>query len=168
MKQPTYVVTVKYGKEKFAEQEIGDAIFPLDPEVKILPTPHKGVLVIYTSLSHEKFMTRLKAFPPATVERVVRVSFCCELRSLLECVRNELSKGDINFAKVRFGRRGSLSKGKYYELNCLLKELASTQSRNTLLVEPVNSLICFGVVEGDGDKFRLIRLSRIPDIDQAF
>lgn len=168
MKQPTYVVTVKYGKEKFAEQELGDAIFPLDPKVKILPTPHKGVLVVYTSLNHEKFMARLKAFPPATVERVVRISFCCEHQDLTECVKKGLSETGINFSKVRPGRKGRLSKEKYNELSRLLKELASPHSRNTLLVEPINGLVCFGVVEDDADKFRLFRLSRIPNIDQAF
>lgn len=60
---PTYVATVAYGKEEFAELEIGDALYSLDPEIKVCRTPYGGLLLLKTSVTEEVATKTLLATP---------------------------------------------------------------------------------------------------------
>ena len=160
-KRPNYIATVKYGKEEIAEREIGDALFHLDQSIIIEKTPHKGVLAIYTNIEWKTLINQLKAHPPATLERLIPITFCCDVTSLQSClIKNEIWLRN-GFRKVRFGRKGSLYDEGIRRLKDILRQYQKADADAHLLVEPLNSLVCFSVVRDEEDKFWKVRRARI-------
>ncbi len=149
----TYVLTVRYGKEKLAELEVGDALFPADPGVKVERTVFGGVLVLCTTLQFDELLNALLAFPPTTLERVVPIMACCEAGrdDVVKCVVDVVRK-KLRYGKVRFGRRGCLSKDQLKLLEKKLREFSTPHSDNTLLVEPLDNVVCIGIVKDAMDK----------------
>ncbi|MCD6428817.1 MAG: hypothetical protein J7L12_04300, partial [Desulfurococcales archaeon] len=158
---PNYVVTVKFGKEDFSARELGDAIFPYDSNVLVVKTKFKGVLLLYTNLSFPELLRVLAVFPPAYVERIVKVDFCCPVDEARECVTEQLTQKRIQYGTVRFGRIGSLGRELAREIENLLIRYRNCGNSNVLHVEPINDHVCFGVMVRDADKFYLIRKKRI-------
>lgn len=152
----TYVLTVKYGKEGLAELEVGDALFPFDPGVKIERTVFGGVLVLCTTLQFDELLNALLVFPPTTLERVVPIMACCDAGKdkddIVKCVAGIVVRKRLRYSKVRFGRRGCLSKDQLKLLERKLRELSTPHSDNTLLVEPLDNVVCIGTVKGAMDK----------------
>jgi len=152
----TYVLTVRYGKERIAELEVGDAIFSFDPGVELKRTVFGGVLVLCTTLQFDELLNALLAFPPATLERVVPVISCCEAGrgggDAVKCVTDVVTRRKLRYCKVRFGRRGCLSKNELKLLKRKLGELSTPSSDNTLLVEPLDNVVCIGIVKDTMDK----------------
>lgn len=152
-----YVVTVRYGKEKVAELELGDAIFPYDPKVSIKPTEFGGVLLLETTLDFDELIRILSVFPPVNVERIVPIRECCRIENLVECVHRYMRKeGPV--VSVRIGRRGGMPD----DLVKVLEALRRKGSPITIHVEPVSKdLVCVGVSKTGEDRFYLIRQRRI-------
>ncbi len=156
-----YVLTVKYGKEKRAELEVGDSVFPYDINVRISRTRFKGVLVLETTLGFNELISVLSTYPPSVLERVVPVDKCFKINSnlvseLLNYVRTK------EFSKIRFGRYGSLGHELVKEINALLNNLRSINSNKVLHIEPINDEVCVGVIDEGRDKFYIIRNRKIP------
>ncbi len=150
----TYVLTVRYGKERLAELEVGDALFPADPSVTIKRTTFGGVLVLCTTLQFDELLNALLAFPPTTLERVVPIMACCDADKddVVKCVVDIVVSKRLRYSKVRFGRRGCLSKDQLKLLERKLRELSTPYSDNTLLVEPLDNVVCIGIVKDAMDK----------------
>jgi len=152
----TYVLTVRYGKERLAELEVGDALFPADPNVELKRTTFGGVLVLCTTLRFSELLNILLAFPPSTLERVVPIITCCDANNndvdVVGCLVNAVISKKLKYGKVRFGRRGCLSKDQLRLLEKKLREFSAPYSDNSLLVEPLNNVVCIGVVKDDMDK----------------
>ncbi len=150
----TYVLTVRYGKERLAELEVGDALFPADPSVKIEGTAFGGVLVLCTTLQFDELLNALLAFPPTTLERVVPIMTCCDTDKddVIRCIIGIVVRKRLRYSEVRFGRRGCLSKGQLRLLERKLRELSTPYSGNTLLVEPLDNVVCIGIVKDAMDK----------------
>ena len=157
---PTYVITTKYGKERWAELEIGDAVYEKDPEVLIESTVFKGVLLVYTKLSHEDFLNSLLTHPPAFVERIIRISFCCPVSDLINCTLKELNDRSLSYGKVNFRRKGSLKKGSFDDLKKILEGKKSTESDVTLSVEPIDDTVCFGTFKDNEDRVLIMARKR--------
>lgn len=142
---PTYIATVAYGKEEFAELEIGDALFPLDQEVKVCKTSYGGVLLVKTSLTEDVASRLLSANPPSTLRRFTKVIFCCEIAKLVECLKNNITVlSRINFSSLRVSERSGIS----YEyivklLNAVEYRLTKSERSLILSVEPFRSYVCF-------------------------
>ena len=152
-----YVVTVRYGKEKAAELELGDAIFPHDPGVKIRPTEFGGVLLLETTLDYGELIRVLSAFPPVNVERIVPVKECCGVRELMECV-DRLIREAGTVISVRIGRKGGIPS----DLIKVLEAMRRKGSVATVHVEPVSKeLVCVGLTKTGEDRFYIIRERRI-------
>ncbi len=152
-----YIVTVRYGKEKVAELELGDAIFPHDPGVKITRTEFGGVLLLDTALDYDKLMHVLSVFPPVNVERIVPVRECCRVEELTRCV-DRLLRGMGPAASVRIGRKGGIPSN----LIKVLKTMRRRGSTVTVHVEPVSKeLVCVGVTKTGEDRFYIIRERRM-------
>jgi len=152
----TYVLTVRYGKERLAELEVGDALFPADPSVKIERTAFGGVLVLCTTLQFDELLNALLAFPPTTLERVVPIMACCDVDKdkddVVKCVVDIVVRKKLRYNRVRFGRRGCLSKDQLKLLEMKLRGLSTPHSDNTLLVEPLDNVVCVGIVKDAMDK----------------
>lgn len=162
---PKYVVTVRYGKEKRAELELGDSIFPYDNEVKIMRTNFKGVLILFTRLGFKDLIGILSIHPPSTVERIVPVDTCFNISSsveseILEYVRSK----NLNFSVVRVGRYGSLGKELAHSIVVSINKYRNPSSTNVLHIEPVNNEVCLGVTRKDEDKFSIIRMKKLPKV----
>ena len=164
MRPPTYVATVKYGKEEFAEREIGDALYPLDPEIRIDKTVHRGVLAVYTKLNRQELLNALKANPPSALERIVPIEFCCGVSDTQECVARNMRLLPPAVRRIRFGRKGSLHSEGVRRIKDLLKDLMDPDAEEELLVEPLNSLVCFGIVRNGEDRFWRLREDRYTQI----
>ncbi len=149
----TYILTVRYGKERLAELEVGDALFPADPGVKIERTVFGGVLVLCTTLQFDELLNALLVFPPTTLERVVPVMTCCDAGDdVVKCVVDTVVKERLRYSMVRFGRRGCLSRDQLKLLERKLREFSTRYSDNTLLVEPLDNVVCIGIVKDAMDK----------------
>ena len=164
MRQPTYVATVKYGKEEFAEREIGDALYHLDPEIRIDKTPHRGVLAVYTKLNRQELFNALKVNPPSALERIVPIQFCCGINEIQECIARNVRLLPSAVRRIRFGRKGSLHSEGVRRIKEMLKDLMDPDAEEELLVEPLNSLICFGIVRDGEDRFWRLREGRYTQI----
>lgn len=142
---PTYIATVTYGKEEFAELEIGDALFTLDQEVKVCKTSYGGVLLVRTSLTEEVTSRLLLANPPSTLRRFVKVIFCCELTKLVECLKNNIVVlSRINFGSLRVSERSGISYGHLLRaFDTVGYRLTQSEQNHTLSVEPFKSYVCF-------------------------
>ncbi|RLG80596.1 MAG: hypothetical protein DRO09_02940 [Thermoprotei archaeon] len=162
-----YVITTRYGKEEFAERELGDSVFPFDENVEIHRTRFGGVLVLYTSLNLDELLRALSTHPPATVERVVKVDFCCKIASVSElsrCLVNGLRGfGSERCSDILFGRKGALGDdGVRLIVNVVRNFLRySKESELVLHVEPVNDEVCFGIMKRGIDKVARIRAKKI-------
>jgi len=141
---PTYIATVTYGREEFAELEIGDALFSLDPGVNVCKTPYRGVLLVKTSLTEDIVSRLLSVYPPSTLRRFMRVLFCCERSELTKCLNDNaavLSK--TYFSSLRVSTRSGVS---YENIAKLLNTIGCQLNRERgviLSVEPLRNFICF-------------------------
>ncbi|MEO3992995.1 MAG: hypothetical protein QN229_01620 [Desulfurococcaceae archaeon TW002] len=142
---PTYVATVIYGKEEYAELEIGDALFLLDPEVKVCKTSYGGVLLVKTSLTEDVASKLLLTNPPSTLHRFLKVLFCCELTKLVECLKNNITVlSEIGFSSLRVSERSGVSREHIIELlNTVGYRPSLGKQGLTLSVEPFRNFVCF-------------------------
>lgn len=142
---PTYIATVTYGKEEFAELEIGDALFPLDPEINICKASYGGVLLIKTSLTEEAAIKLLSLNPPSTLRRFMKILFCCEYSELTECLSNNINiLSKINFSSLRVSERSGINYEQVMRLlNKVGYQLRKKETSLTLSVEPIRNFICF-------------------------
>ena len=152
-----YVVTVKYGKEKAAELELGDAIFPHDPEVRIAQTEFGGVLLLDTVLDFDELIRTLSTFPPVNVERIVPVRECCRVEELMECV-DRLVREVGPMVDVRIGRKGGMPS----DLIKVFKVMRRRGGTISVHIEPVSKEhVCVGITKTGEDRFYIIRKRRI-------
>ncbi len=157
-----YIVTVKYSKERFAEFEIGDSIFPYDNRVEVIQTGIPGVLLVKTVLNFEKLLKALLEYPPSTVARVVPVTACVDYEprpeDLAEAIYGVVKRLTERVGRVRLGRHGRLSSSKWRAVMDMLSlklRIRRGGGQLTLLIEPLTDKVCVGVVPDDNDKLFL-------------
>lgn len=143
---PTYVATVEYGREEFAENELGDSFFYLDPGVRICRTSYSGVLLIKTVVTDEDSVIRLlKAATPSSLRRMMKVFFCCRTSDLTYCVnanKERLSDPSLNFLRVS-ERSGITSRFVRDLLSAVGVKFPRGGSGHVLSVEPLENSVCF-------------------------
>jgi len=148
-----YIITTKNGKESRAELEIGDALFEEDPNIKIIRTKFRSVIKLYTALSYDRVLSKLIVHPPATVERVVKVDYCCSLKNdVVNCLLNSLRENEISFGSFRIRRKGDLSKDEVKKIKESLLGLLNKGDNKVLDIEPLEDSVCYGVFKEGLDK----------------
>jgi len=123
------IVTTLPGKEHLAIIEVGDAIFPHDPEVVIVRAPYPHVVLVYSKLNSWNIYGLIIANPPASVNRVVPVEECTNtdinkiLNSAISLLRRKLRRSNVLVHVSCTCRGTSLSKSEVEKLIALkLKE----------------------------------------------
>ncbi len=143
---PTYIATVEYGREEFAENELGDSLFPLDPGISICRTSYGGVLLVRTAVTDEELVVRtLSTASPSSLRRLLKVIFCCNTGTLEQCINANLGRFLTQpIRALRVSRRSGIAR-KLID-HVLTKELcvvAGGDSGSVLSVEPLGSEVCF-------------------------
>lgn len=143
---PTYIVTVEYGREEFAENELGDSLFPLDPGISICRTSYGGVLLVRTAVADEELVVRtLSTAPPSSLRRLLKVIFCCHTSTLERCIDENLGRFlTPPIRALRVSERSGITR-KFID-HVLAKEpcrVAGGGSGRVLSVEPLGSEVCF-------------------------
>ncbi len=123
------IITTLPGKEHLAIIEVGDAIFPHDPEVVIVRAPYPHVILVYSRLSSWNIYGLIIANPPASVNRIVPVEECVStdinkiLRSAANLLRRRLRKSSTLIHVSCTCRGTNLSKSEVEKMIALkLKE----------------------------------------------
>ncbi len=119
------------------------------------------MLLVETKLGFDELLRALLEYPPSTLARVVPIIACVSYGSTPEELADTIYDVVKNFAgrlgKVRLGRHGRLSASEWETvLNMLSAKLGiSGGGQLTLLIEPLRSSVCVGIVPDDKDKFFL-------------
>jgi len=87
---PTLVIRHPAGKEYWAEQEIGDTIFPYDNNVEIKTTSHRGVMLVYTSLDPLQAYRLARRETYTSINNVIPAVNCAPLQEAYETIRHAL------------------------------------------------------------------------------
>ena len=109
---PKLLVTVRTGKDSRGIEEIADALFIHDPNVKVVSTKFRGVLLVYTDLSSSDAFKILSTTPPSVAERIVRVDTC--VKTDLESISNAVLKLVSNYSFETF-YVDCIRRGRYVE-----------------------------------------------------
>jgi hypothetical protein len=150
----TYIVTTRYSKEERGSLEIGDAIYPYDPDVEVLVPDVKGVVVVKTKLEPRSLRTILRAQVFSAVEYVSYVATCSNVvelgeeavQSLANAIRGYVEAESLCVGKVRVPRTGTLGRGFVSSLLRRLRSLLVDNCKEVLSLEVFGELVCFGHV----------------------
>lgn len=152
------LVTTKYGKEYIAMYELGDALFPYDPNLLVTPVEcHKGILLVKTKLAFNSVIDLLKLHPPSTIERLIELTYCSDsLNELLDEIRKSLNLNEIKnkVLCLEFKTPEFLKKRIKEALSEMLKNVKSINCKNFSLKMFFVSLchdICFSMYSKFGE-----------------
>ncbi|MEB3756618.1 MAG: hypothetical protein GSR79_07155 [Desulfurococcales archaeon] len=149
---PTLVIHHQAGKEYWAEQEIGDILFPYDFDLKIEKTVYRGVLLVYTSIKPLKAYRLVKREILTSVDKVIPVTTCLktdnidELFSLLDkLIRNQIKGTCINLV---ISLRGSLKQIEKLLVSFIREHaLVNRRCKQVLYLESIDDLLLIGHIE---------------------
>lgn len=143
---PTYIATVEYGRDEFAENELGDSFFYLDPGVKICRTSYGGVLLIKTAVTDEESAIRLLSVAtPSSLRRLMKVLFCCRTNDLARCMGVNIEKlSSSSLSSLRVSERSGIT-GRFVRelLLAVGVKFPRDSSGYALSVEPLEDSVCF-------------------------
>jgi len=150
----TYVATTRYSKEERASLEIGDAIYPYDPQVEVLIPDVKGIVVIKSCLGPRSLEAILRAHVLSAVEYVSYVAACSDVveqrrestQSLANAIRGYLEAERMCIGRVRVPRVGTLGKEFTSALLRELRKLLVVGCSGVLSLEVFGRLVCYGPV----------------------
>ncbi|MEM2004594.1 MAG: hypothetical protein QW705_03680 [Zestosphaera sp.] len=143
---PTYIATVEYGREEFAENELGDSFFYLDPGIKVCRTRYGGVLLIKTTVTDEELAVRLLTVAvPSSLRRLMKVLFCCGVNDLVPCINANVEKlSGFSASSLRVGERSGITRRFIRELLGVVGDRVSGNGSGGILsVEPLEDSVCF-------------------------
>ncbi|MEB3786638.1 MAG: hypothetical protein GSR75_00845 [Desulfurococcales archaeon] len=150
---PTLIVHHQAGKEYWAEQEIGDILFPHDPGVIIERTDYRGVLLVYTSIPPNKAYRLITREVLTSIDRVIPVEGCFKvgsasnLEEAIETVFSVVKRYECVRASVSL--RGWLKKYSRILSREITENLHVEKSCRTILyVESIDSYLLYGLVSG--------------------
>ncbi len=152
------LVTTKPGKEDTVELQIGDALFRIDSNVKIVKVKYPGVLLVYTNVELWKAFWSLMTLIPHGATRIVPVEYCLEKISEAPSVIEKL----VNEKKVREVNLEIVVRGKHYNENSLrgivksvLRKLNVSikyKASHSLKIETIDNIIVLALIPKGFDK----------------
>ncbi len=155
------IVTTKPGKERVVENQVGDSLYIMDPDVTIEHSRYPGVLLVYTSLDPWRAFWLVNAYPIHGASRIVVVECCVEneFDKLLQCIKSLLIKRvDNRRIGLEIAIRGRFFDKKVIEKNLLklLKEMGFEPSfkgiEYELKIEVVDNIIAASIMPWRSDR----------------
>lgn len=153
------IVTCRPGNEDWCEEEIGNIIFELDPNIVIEKTKFKGVLLVKTKADLDRVFTRIRSYEYGFVERVIPLHDIImepDEGRIVNAVMNLVPKG-VESVCLRINLRGirGLSSRLWKLIRASLARRGITVSSNAkycILVESVGGLIGVSVLKRGEDR----------------
>ena len=71
--KPVLIITCRAGSEDWCEEEIGNVLFPYDPEVRVVKTKYPGLLIVYSKLDPLRAYTISLSSEYGFVEKIIPV-----------------------------------------------------------------------------------------------
>ncbi|RLG89389.1 MAG: hypothetical protein DRO15_00565 [Thermoprotei archaeon] len=168
---PKLLVTVRTGKDSRGIEEIADALFPYDPQVKVATTRFKGVLLVYTNLTPHDAFRILNMTPPSVAERIVRVDTC--VKTDLETISNAVLKLLPNYSFETFYvdciRRGRYVKSSHEVEKCVGAMIVSKLGKRVCIscadiavkIEIIDDLTLISIMKPEEDRIFKKRIPRV-------
>ncbi len=147
--KPVLIVTCKPGNEEWCENEIGNVLFPLDPDIRIEKTKYSALLIVYSKIDPVKAYRHVKNYEYGFVANIVPVYYIArsfeELLSLIPRLVEGLSR-----VKVRLKVRGTRGRSKEYwaRIKKVLGEkgvIHDPASDKCLFIEVIDELFYTGI-----------------------
>lgn len=146
--QPALIVTCRVGHEAICEEEIGNVLFPRDPQVRIEGTGYPDVLAVYTKLSADDAYRVVSLREYGFVENVIPVHFALEyprdIGKVVEAAKALADKGPCVELRVRSRGVRGVSSELYRELARALGDRICKGSGECIFVEIMNERIYVG------------------------
>lgn len=155
------IVTCRPGNDVLCEEEVGNALYEVDPDLSLEVTRYPGVLLLYTNIDLWRAFKRLKSFEYGFVERIVPLQLIVEpkeesvIRAVVELLRNLEEKSFCIKVRLR-GIRG-LSKNLWISIARHLKQLGfsiNSNSTKCIYVEGVGEVIGVSILKNREDRVR--------------
>ncbi len=143
--RPILLVTCKPGNEEWCENEIGNILFRLDPELRIERTKYPALLIAYSRLDPLKAYTVLRSHDYGFVQNIIPVFLIADTFDKLITEIGRLVEGNMRI-KLKLRIRGIRGRSRQYwaALKNALREIG--------VVHDPSSNICL-FVEGIDGKF---------------
>ncbi|MET1160184.1 MAG: hypothetical protein ABWW65_04420 [Thermoprotei archaeon] len=149
-RKPVLIVTCRSGNENWCEEEVGNVLFPQDPEVRIVKTRFSGVLIVFSYLNpldaYKTALSREYGF----VEHIIPVFLSApltELDDVIERIREIVNPGERVKLRVRVRGVRGISTTLWHKIRRVLasKNAIHDPSSNTcLFVEVIEDRIYVG------------------------
>lgn len=107
--KPVLIVTCKAGSEEWCENEIGNILFPIDPDIVIRKTKYSGLLIVYSKrINSSKAYIIASRYEYGFVRNIIPVIHYSEnIDEILEYIDRNPPDTDRVKLRVRVrGRRG--------------------------------------------------------------
>ncbi|MCE4614328.1 MAG: hypothetical protein F7B60_02185 [Desulfurococcales archaeon] len=149
---PALIIHHQAGKEYWAEQEVGDILFPYDINVSIERTPYRGVLLVYTKVDPSRAYRLVENEILTSIDKVIPVSDCYlleepdEIPKFIEKFVKAILNGDC--VNLLISLRGSLKHLEKTVISIVRKYLSTYRKcRSILYIESIDKLLLIGFVE---------------------
>ena len=154
-----FIVTCRPGNDALCEEEVGNALYEVDPSLSIEATRHSGVLLLYTSIELEKAFKRLKSFEYGFVERIIPLQLVVGPREedVIKAIDELLKSFNERSLCIKVRLRGirGLSKNLWTSIARHLKESGFSingSSTTCIYVEGVGELIGVSMLRNGEDR----------------
>ncbi len=123
--KPILIVTCKAGNEEWCENEIGNILFPYDPDIKVVRTKYSGLLLVYSyKLDPNKAYRIAKSYEYGFVKNIIPVNYYTrDMNELLSYIRSSISKVKKIKLKVRVRGQRNLAKILWSKIIEVLRQL---------------------------------------------
>ena len=175
------VVTCKPGKEDIVELQLGDSIYPLDPNVKIVHTSFTGLLLVYSKIEPWKAFWLTMVNPIAGASRIVPVEKCIITTDLTTISREfekfiseKVAKRSLRCVNLEVFIRGNVFGD---DVKKLLKDILYSngislkyKAEYDLKVEIINSMVIFTLMPRRSDRIShriRLMLSKLKNSSKA-
>ena len=152
------LVTTKPGKENVVELQIGDALFRIDNNLKIVKARYPGVLLVYTSIELWKAFWSLMTLIPHGATRIVPVEYCIEeANKVPHAIKELINKKNVREVNVEIVVRGEYYSEDYLKntVKSVLKELnviVKYKASHSLKIETVDNVVVLALIPKGLDK----------------
>ncbi|MCD6301359.1 MAG: hypothetical protein J7L82_04735 [Staphylothermus sp.] len=148
---PVLIVTCRAGSEDWCEEEIGNVLFPHDPELKVVKTKYPGLLIVYSKLDPLKAYTISLSSEYGFVEKIIPVQIHDKFNiDALDKILNIVGYGEKLKVKLRVRGRRGLSTIIWKKIMDLLKRKNSKHDPSSnicLYVEVIDDYFYVGRVK---------------------
>ncbi len=152
------LVTTKPGKEDIVELQIGDALFRIDSNVRVVKVKYPGVLLVYTNAEPWRAFWNLMILIPHGATRIVPAEYCLEeISEVPHTIEKLVSERNVHEVNIEIVVRGkhytesslkSIAKSILSKLNVNIKYKAAY----SLKIETIDNIIVLALIPKGSDK----------------